>query len=355
MKVNGRLYEWFASQLKIHQDLGEISSEQVNQILSHYEVKQFSFIRILVSLGAILIGFGILSFIASNWEMLGKPIRLGLIFASYSITLFLGFKLREALPKTSRSFIYLAMIIYGAGIFLIGQMFHFAGHFSGAFLLWAIGVIPISIYLKDGLLFLFAQILTFIYFDGSLFESHPYWIYPLIVLFYFVQRYFSAIHLFITNGLVINWLIYIMAETLDIDLVLILFVLFILGIGIFFYKFTTYSYVFKIQGSLLFGITGFMLTFKDNWYPFVAIKIAQPSSIVFSVLFLAFLLFLIRKENLFALALFGIIIIRFYFDTMYDFMPKSLFFLSSGLILLLFGYYFERKRKEIKNGSDINE
>ncbi len=355
MKINGRFYEWFASRLKIHQELGEISSEQVHQILSHYEVKQFSFIRILVTLGAILIGFGVLSFIASNWETLGKPMRLGLIFASYSISLFTGFKLRDNLPKTSRSLIYLAMIIYGAGIFLIGQMFHFAGHFSGAFLLWAIGIIPISIYLKDELLFLFAQILTFVYFDGSLFESHPYWIYALIVLFYLVQRYFSAIHLFITNALVINWLIYMMAETLDIEVILILFTLFFLGIGLFFYKFTNSSYVFKIQGALLFGITGFILTFKDVWYYSMAIKIAQPGSIIFSIIFLMFLLFLIRKENLFALALFGVIIIRFYFDTMYDFMPKSLFFLTSGLILLFFGYYFERKRKEIRKGSDSHE
>jgi uncharacterized membrane protein len=77
------------------------------------------------------------------------------------------------------------------------------------------------------------------------------------------------------------------------------------------------------------------------------------ASIVFSVLFVLLLLAYVRTGSLMALVFVCATILRFYFDTFFDFMPKSFFFIIGGLILLGFGFYFERLRN--RKGGILNE
>jgi len=117
----------------------------------------------------------------------------------------------------------------------------------------------------------------------------------------------------------------------------------------------TNRFIVKLQGNLVFGLAGICLTFDDAWkfldtYNF---SLAGIASIIFAILFVIYLLYLVKQENLIALAFICITIFRYYVDTLYDFMPKSLFFLSSGLILIGFGYFIERKRRQ--TGGMLNE
>ncbi len=57
-----------------------------------------------------------------------------------------------------------------------------------------------------------------------------------------------------------------------------------------------------------------------------------------SPLLLSFMLglfYLVKREFIGAIAFIALIIMRFYFDTFYDFMPKSLFFVIGGAYLLV--------------------
>jgi uncharacterized membrane protein len=152
---------------------------KLQEIEDLYEVEEgVSFTKTLLYVGAILVGAGILSFIASNWGEIGKLTKFLLIVGLYTGCMLTGFKFEVSSPKTSKSLYYLGGIVFGAGIFLIGQMFHFGGEFQEAFLWWSLGIMPLAYVLKDKWLLMAAALFVLIYMIEDPFSSRaviPYW------------------------------------------------------------------------------------------------------------------------------------------------------------------------------------
>lgn len=103
-------------------------------------------VYIISIIGAILIGAGIFSFIASNWSSMGKSIKILIIIAAMLIFYGVGWYVREkkALLRTGMSLIFLGTITYGAGIFLIAQMFHLRVSWADGYILWMIGTVVVA-------------------------------------------------------------------------------------------------------------------------------------------------------------------------------------------------------------------
>ena len=99
--------------------------------------------RIIVTIGAILIGVGIFSFIAANWQEMTKVVKIFIIVIAMISSYTGGWFLREKwhYEKTAEALLLLGAIIYGAGIFLIAQMFHIRANWPDGFILWMIGTI----------------------------------------------------------------------------------------------------------------------------------------------------------------------------------------------------------------------
>ncbi|OEF99905.1 hypothetical protein BHF71_07275 [Vulcanibacillus modesticaldus] len=345
--INRQKHRFIEAELTKHYQAGRITEKQLNDMLDTYQVKEgLNFIKVLVTVGAILIGLGILSLIASNWQLIIKPIRLLLIVFGYITASIIGFDIQAKYPKTGRSLIYLSFLIFGAGIFLIGQMFNFGGRFTTAFLLWAIGIFPLTTLIRDRLALSFVQILLLVYLNGQyVYDDYPIFLIILIPLLYYVQKFFTgSFNLFLTNTIVLNLIWYTLDEGLNLNNDLIVLTFFMIGLLMFYMpNFKKYQEIFRFQGNLLFGLMGLLLTIKSSW-DFINLN-NYPINIIFTIIFIVFLLSLVKKENLLALLFVGLIILRFYFDTFYNFLPKSLFFLTGGILLLGFGFYFERKRK----------
>lgn len=100
-------------------------------------------IRIIVTIGAILVGVGIFSFIAANWQEMAKAVKISIIVIAMLASYTGGWFLREKwhYDKTGEALLLLGAIIYGAGIFLVAQMFHTRGNWPDGFILWMIGTI----------------------------------------------------------------------------------------------------------------------------------------------------------------------------------------------------------------------
>jgi len=107
------------------------------------EDNQKRVIHIIVIIGAVLIGAGIFSFIAANWQEMSKLIKVFIIVMAMLISYTLGWYLKEksGLIKTGGALILLGSIIYGSGIFLVAQMFNIRANWPDGFILWMIGVI----------------------------------------------------------------------------------------------------------------------------------------------------------------------------------------------------------------------
>lgn len=323
---------------------GIISSTDKEKIMDSYEEKsRTNFIQIVLTIGALLLGIGVLSFVASNWAYLNSWTKLSIIIVSFIAFNIAGIGLQSRYAKTSRSLHYVAILIFGAGIFLIEQMYNISINFNTSFLLWAFGTIFIGYYLKDIILLLFTTFLLFIYLNGSMSLNemvYPYFILIFLPVLYYMlkQLHFSQYLAFVLNALAVNTIALALFEfvpkiTEDYAIKISLSILFVLGLVLAYAPIqVNIRQITHIQGHLVHGIAALFLTYEFSF--------------IFAIVYLIYLLYLVNKGNLVSIAIICALILRYYIDYSYDFLPKSLVFIISGIILIGFGFFFEHQRKK---------
>ncbi|MFD1737552.1 DUF2157 domain-containing protein [Bacillus salitolerans] len=157
-------YNILKRELLYLEEIGELSPNQAESFLQHYFINdhqsrpqkqsvRLNFIQIITMIGSILIGLGVLSFVASNWSAMSTMEKFSLLLVTLFIAYAAAWLLEEKKPVTSRALYYIGAFMYGAEIFYIGQMFHLGGNIGTAFMAWAIGIIPLAFYLKDKVLY----------------------------------------------------------------------------------------------------------------------------------------------------------------------------------------------------------
>ena len=101
-------------------------------------------------LGAVLIGFAAMSFVAAHWSEMPRLFRLAMIFgglfACYGIA---GVLFDRKHPTFAHAAILAGVALFGAGIMLIAQMFHIEGHPPDAVLTWALGALAAGALLRS--------------------------------------------------------------------------------------------------------------------------------------------------------------------------------------------------------------
>ena len=120
---------------------------------------------------------------------------------------------------------------------------------------------------------------------------------------------------------------------------------FSLGLFLAFFSFGRYQLPSEWLGSAVYGIAGLFLTFPSTWIDFVSEDNTGIAAIIFTLIFAVKLLFFLKIGSLPAVLIVCTLIFRFYADFSYNFMPKSLFFIIGGLILIGFGFWFEKTRR----------
>lgn len=365
-QITKQQLKFLDQELQHQQEIGIISEGQRLEILANYEPKQgLSFIRVMLTIGALLVGLGILSFIASNWAELGRVAKFSIILAILLGSIFASYKVSDSYPKTSKSLLYIGVLTYGAGIFLIGQMFNFGGHFTGAFLLWALGAFPIAVLFRDKIVYLFTCILAIVYVSGYFdLDGYPYMAIVLIPALYYCNKYLenSGLITFFANLVTLDAVL-LFARITDMDKFYISLLFLGLGLGMYYLPWKMNAGVYRIQGTIVMGVAGLFLTIPEMWRDILYsgsqlvgddLSAGRMASSAFAVGLITYLLYLTRKENLTALVFICAVIFRYYVDTFIDFMPKSIFFITGGLLLLGFGFYFERVRRK-KGGVGIGQ
>jgi uncharacterized membrane protein len=152
---------WLLEELSAWRALAVVSPEQTQQILDLYEtsaeVSEQQHSRALVALmgiAAFLIGLAVLLLIGYNWEALSRTVKLTLIFGAIFGAHTTGFVLRYQRQTGHLSEIpfFFSCLLYGAGIWLVAQIFHLKGHYPDAVWWWAVGTLPFAICLDTALL-----------------------------------------------------------------------------------------------------------------------------------------------------------------------------------------------------------
>ncbi len=92
-----------------------------------------------MGMGGLLLGAGILLFVAAHWDALSPGARFALVLLLVSGFHVAGALLSTTLPILSSTLHTLGTTSLGAGIFLAGQIFNLQEHWPTGILLWAVG------------------------------------------------------------------------------------------------------------------------------------------------------------------------------------------------------------------------
>ncbi len=159
--VSNKQRAWLVCQIDDWQSRGMLSTDQASQILGLYETRtelaeRYRSMALLTLMGAaaFLVGMGALLLISYNWEAMPDLLKLIIIFGVFVGTQATAFVLRfrRGARLWSEAVFFLGCLFYGAGIFLVAQIFHLNAHYPDAFWWWALGVLPFAICLDTLLL-----------------------------------------------------------------------------------------------------------------------------------------------------------------------------------------------------------
>ncbi|MBI5075867.1 MAG: DUF2157 domain-containing protein [Nitrospirae bacterium] len=416
-------YAGFLRKLRVEMgswiEKGFISYEQRDKILSHYntvsevQTKAGSgrLITVVSVLGSILVGLGIILFVASNWHLIPKIGKLALLFSTMIGAYGAGYYMRyvrQNYVKVGASLIFLGTMAYGANIYLIAQIYNISVHYPNGELLWVLGTLPLAYLLRFRTILTLAlvNLLIWLGMEASFWMREPQFFSSVTA---FIPLYLSAGLTLTAVGLahrgserfshfhgpylwlgtivtMSSWYIFTFGDMFRSDFSAPSLMLFYGGMLVIFACALTVAFLFDRQK-------------KTTWF------IAEAASLVFLmavILLLAFnnpaideaaqgvarhygsaiksgvVTFLSLSSNLlFAAAIIGMIALGFarkaafyinvgllffvldvfarYFDFFWKMLPRSLFFVIGGLMLIFGSLLLERKRKRVLASFNMKE
>ncbi len=138
-------YKWLHGEIDLWQSEGLIDRRLAASLTERYPVTDRGWSRIIFSaIGATLVGLGVILFFAYNWEDLPKFAKLGVVFVallgSHGAGLWIGWRSADQRSLVEGLHI-LGTMLFGAGIWLIAQIYHIDEHYPNAFLFWSLGAL----------------------------------------------------------------------------------------------------------------------------------------------------------------------------------------------------------------------
>lgn len=110
------------------------------------EHSQQQTIKVVLAVAVTLIGAAVFSFIASNWQYWEKPEKISII-VFFTIVFHLAAWYtgdKKDYPRLAGSLAMLGTVVYGSGIFLIGQIFNASAQWPDGFILWMLGSFAVA-------------------------------------------------------------------------------------------------------------------------------------------------------------------------------------------------------------------
>lgn len=140
------------------------------QLSQRYEFDQLAtiarnrFVVILITIGSILLGLAVITFVAANWEYWTREIKVTILLGCFLITNIIAFYLwRNSQEKWQHrlglGLFILAGLIFGANLGLMSQLFHQSGAIYQLYLVWGIGIISMAFGLRITSLSIFGFII----------------------------------------------------------------------------------------------------------------------------------------------------------------------------------------------------
>ena len=367
--IRNSKFKFLMHELESWKEANLITQEQLSDIRAQYEVSSSFFGKLLVNLGAMLMGAALLSYIAANWMEFGRVTKISLILAIYVCTVLFAWFVNKISSALSRALLLLSSFAYGGGIFLIAQIFHEGGHYTTALLVWIIGIAPVCVLFNDRLQLALMQVLSVVYLCGMFLDVYSHFINSVseisAVLSYLIWEIAIVAGLwalwlrtrgrlnFNLNVLVSIVFICLFLDAFSVSAFEIILCLFCFGVAL---SLIPRDNDINAWGIVLVGVCGALMTERFFWRYYYRFGIVERLDYIFSIipnfkevlreevlavcsgiLTCTLMILYMLKGSFLAVFFFCAIILRFFFDKFYDFLPKSLMFAVGGIILVAAG------------------
>lgn len=137
---------------------GIINDSQHEQLSQRYRFNTLDtssrnqFVTVLIGIGSILIGLGVITFVAANWQDLSRNAKvlllLSLLISINATGFYFWGKLSSSRQRLGNGLLILGALILGANMGLMGQLFHSSSPFYELLLAWGIGVLIMAYSLR---------------------------------------------------------------------------------------------------------------------------------------------------------------------------------------------------------------
>jgi len=180
---------WLKQEIQSWTDEGIISSDQAQQLSARYNAitTDNPWGKVIFSaIGALLIGLGVILFFAYNWEAMHRFTKLALVLVAVIIAHGAGWHLSfrnathdaihnknsqaQSSARLGESLHLLGSILFGAGIWLIAQIYHIDEHYPNGILIWSLGALAMAWALSSSLQALLAMALIGFWCGAEVFD-----------------------------------------------------------------------------------------------------------------------------------------------------------------------------------------
>jgi len=148
----------YADVQKLHA-AGLITAEQRQKIIEHFKLKEDTnrFLVVISFVGAVLVAAGIVLLIAANWDAIPRGVKLvaglALMLGAHAGGWWLR-EVRRDYQKTGEALHLVGALLFLGNIALIDQIYHFVSRPPNAFLLWWAGIVALPWLLRSKAQFL---------------------------------------------------------------------------------------------------------------------------------------------------------------------------------------------------------
>jgi uncharacterized membrane protein len=157
--------------------------------------------QVLATLAAVLLGFAIMSFVASNWDEMSNAIRIAVLFSAVALSYgAAGALFAKGYDAFGHAAVLAGVAAFGASIMLIGQMYHLGGYPPHAVAMWAAGALLAGALARSNAALALAMILVVLWGGWEFAISNKvYWEaligWAAVTAAFYAQRWWPGVHL----------------------------------------------------------------------------------------------------------------------------------------------------------------
>jgi uncharacterized membrane protein len=128
----------------------------------------------LFTLGGMMVGGGVISFVAAHWNEISRGPKVVLLFAALLVVHTAGYWLRHrsGWPRLGHALIFCGCLVFGANIGLLAQTYQVSGSWYGMFGVWALGSLAMAWAARSWITGLLVIVTSFTWFVGFADDYH---------------------------------------------------------------------------------------------------------------------------------------------------------------------------------------